>query len=72
MKKFIIGILTFIWLGFSTIFAQNILPDEAKISVKDPIIVWEAANLKITILKNWSTMTTYKGSIRITITDENW
>ena len=72
MKKFIIGILTFVWLGFSTIFAQNILPDEAKISIKDPIIVWEATNLKITILKNWSKMTSYQGSIRITITDENW
>ena len=72
MKKFIIGILTFIWLGFSTIFAQNILPDEVKISVKDPIVVWEAANLKITILKNWSKMTSYEGTILIQITDENW
>lgn len=72
MKKFIIGILTFIWLGFSTIFAQNILPDEVKISVKDPIVVWEATNLKITILKNWSKMTSYEGTILIQITDENW
>ena len=72
MKKFIVGILTCVWLWFSTIFAQDVLPDEVKISVKDPIIVWEATNLKITVLKNWSKITSYQWSLRITINDENW
>ena len=49
-----------------------IMPDNAEISVEDTIIVWEATNLKITMLKDWSTMTTYSGAILITITDENW
>ena len=49
-----------------------IMPDNAEISVEDTIIVWKATNLKITILKDWSTMTTFSGAIRITITDENW
>ncbi len=71
MKKFTLGILSFIWLWLWTIFAQGI-PDGAEISVKDPIIVWEATNLKITMMKNWSKMTTYNGTIRIEITEENW
>ena len=50
----------------------NLLPDSAEISVKDPIIEWEAVNFKVIILKNGSKMTSYNGSIRITITDENW
>lgn len=50
----------------------ELLPDSAEISVKDTIIEWEAVNLKITILKNGFKMTSYNGSIRITITDENW
>ena len=49
-----------------------IMPDNAEISVEDTIIVWEATNLKITMLKDWSTMTTYSGTILITITDEKW
>ena len=72
MRKIIIGVLTFLWLWFWAIFAQNILPDEAQIDVKSPIIQWEATNLSITMLKNWSKMSSYKGTIYITITDENW
>lgn len=72
MKKFALWILAFIWLGFWTLFAQNILPDEAKIDVKSPIIQWEATNLTITMLKNWSKMSSYAGTIYITLTDENW
>ena len=72
MKKFILSILTTLFLGFWFIFAQNILPDSADISVKDPIIMWEATNLKITILKNGSKMTSYNGTIRIIVTDEDW
>ena len=72
MKKFVLGILSFIWLGFWTIFAQTILPDSAEISVKDPIIMWEATNLKIKILKNDSTMTNYNGTVEIIVTDLNW
>ena len=72
MKKFVLGILASIWLGVWTIFAQNILPDSAEIKVKDPVIMWEATNLKITILKNDSVMTTYNGTIRITVTEEDW
>ena len=72
MKKFIVGILTCVWLWFSTIFAQNVLPDEVKISVKDPIIVWEAINLKVTVMKNWSKMTSYDWTILMQITEQNW
>lgn len=72
MRKFILGVLTFLWLGFWALFAQNILPDEAQIEVKSPIIQWEATNLTITMLKNWSKMSSYRGTVYITITDENW
>ena len=71
MKKFTLGILTFIWLWVWTIFAQS-LPDDVEISIKDPLIVWEATNLKITMMKNGSKMTTYNGTIIMDITDENW
>ena len=50
----------------------TILPDSAEISVKDPIIMWEATNLEIRILKNDSTMTTYNGTVEIFVTDLNW
>ena len=72
MRKFILGVLTFIWLGFWALFAQNILPDEAQIEVKSPIIQWEATNLTITMLKNWAKMSSYAGTIYITVSDENW
>ena len=72
MKKIILGILTFISLWFWTLFAESILPDEAKIDVKSQIIQWEAANLSITMLKNWSKMSSYVGGIYISIVDENW
>jgi len=71
MRKFTLGVLTFIWLWIGTIFAQS-LPDDVEISIKDPLIVWEAANLKITMMKNGSKMTTYDGTIIMDITDENW
>jgi len=72
MKKFVLGILAIMWLSFWNIFAQNILPDSAEIEVKSPIMEWEAANLSITMMRNWSRMTNYDGSIYITIQDENW
>ncbi len=72
MKRTIIGVLTFLWLWFWALFAQNILPDEAQIDIKSPIIQWEATNLSITMLKNWSKMSSYVGTIYITITDEAW
>ena len=50
----------------------KLLPDSAEISVKDTIIEWEAVNFKVTILKNWSIMTSYNGSILIVITEEDW
>ena len=71
MKKIALGILTFIWIWFWINFAQS-LPDSAKIEVKDPIQMWEAVNLKITMLKNNSPMTSYDGTVRINIVDENW
>ena len=71
MKKFVLGILTFIWLGFGAIFAQNV-PDDVEISVKDPINVWEATNLKVTMLKNWDKLASYDGTIFITVSDEDW
>ena len=70
MKKFALWILASIWLWIWTIFAQSI-PDSVEISVKDPLIVWEATNLKITMMKNVSKMTTYNWTIRISVTDEN-
>lgn len=72
MKKFILWMLTVIWLGFWTLFAQSILPDEAKIDIKSPIIQWEAANLTVTMMKNGSKMSSYVWTILITITEENW
>lgn len=51
---------------------NNILPDSAEISVKNTIIEWEAVNLKVTMLKNGSKMTSYNGTIRIIVTDEDW
>ena len=72
MRRFILWILTFIWLGCWTIFAQNILPDEVDIEIKPEIIQWEATNLSITVLKNWSKMSSYRGTISIMITDETW
>ena len=72
MKRFILGVISSLLLWFWALFAQNISPDGVKISVKDPVIMGEATNLKISIQKNWSTMTTYDGSILIMITEENW
>ena len=72
MKKFVLGILASVWIGFWLIFAQNISPDSAEISVKDPVIMWEATNLKVTILKNWSKMTSYNWSIWMVVTEEDW
>jgi len=73
MKKVVLGILSVIWLGFWTIFAQNIiLPDSAEISVKDPVIEWEATNLSITMMKNWSKMSNYTWTVYFTIEEENW
>ena len=72
MRKIIIGVLTFLWLWFWALFAQNILPDEAQIDVKSPVIQWEATNLSITMLKNWSKMSSYRGTIYISIADEAW
>ena len=59
------------WLGFWTIFAQNILPDEAEISVKSPIMEGEATNLSITMMRNGSQMKDYTGSIFISIIDKD-
>ena len=70
MKKLVLGILAFVWLWFWTIFAQS-TPDDVEISVKDPINVWEATNLKITIMQNWSKMVSYDGTIQIVVTDES-
>ena len=72
MKKFILGIATLLSLEFWFIFAQNISPDSIEISVKDPIIIWEATNLKITVIKNWSKMSSYDWSIRMVITEQDW
>ena len=49
-----------------------ILPDSIEIKVKDPIIIWEATNLKIKIIKDNKTLTNYNGTIIIFITEENW
>ena len=72
MKRFIFGILIALWLGLWAIFAQNILPDSAEISVKSPLIQWEATNLTITMMKNWSKMSSYNWTVLIMVTDKNW
>jgi len=72
MKKFVLGILTALWLWIWTIFAQNILPDSAEIEVKNPIIEWEATNLAVTIMKNWSKMNNYEGTVYFTIEEADW
>jgi len=72
MKRSISGILMTLLLWIWAIFAQNILPDSAEILVKSPIIQWEAANLTITMMKNWSKMSSYVWTILIMVTDKNW
>jgi len=73
MKKFVLGILAFMWLGGCVIFAQsNILPDSAEIWVKNTIMEWEATNLSVTMMKNGSKMTNYAGTIYFTIEQEDW
>lgn len=72
MKKTVLWIFISSFFGIWTIFAQNLLPDEAEIEVKNPITQWEATNLTITMKKNWDRMTSYMWSIFIMITDENW
>lgn len=61
----------FLWCVWFT-FAQNILPDSAEISVKSPIIQWEATNMTITMMKNWSKMSSYNWEILMRVTDEEW
>jgi len=69
----VLGILTFIWLGFWVMLAQNtILPDSANIEVKSEIIEWEATNLAVTMMKNWSKMNNYDWTVYFTIEEENW
>lgn len=53
-------------------FAQNVQPDKAEITVKNPVIKWEATNLEIAMTKNGSPVSSYNGSIYMTITDEDW
>ena len=73
MKKFVLGILAFMWLGGCVIFAQsNILPDSAEIWVKNTIMEGEATNLSVTMMKNGSKMTNYAGTIYFTIEQEDW
>lgn len=60
------------WLRTDNWNNYKLLPDSADISVKDTIIEWEAVNLKVTMLKNGSKMTSYNGTIRIIVTDEDW
>ena len=70
MKKFALGILTTLLLCFWAIFADNILPDGVQIDVKSPIIQWEATNLKITMMKDWTRMSSYVWTIWMEIVDE--
>lgn len=53
-------------------FESHISPDSAEIKVNDPIIIWEATNFEIKILKNNKTMTNYNGTIIILVTEEDW
>ena len=70
MKKLVFGVLIVLWSGIWFLFAQT--PDSVEINIKDPIEEWEAANLWISVMKNWSLMTTYNWTILMQITDENW
>ncbi len=71
MKKILVWILFILSIGFWIIFADALYPDSADIGVKSSIIQWEATNLSITMMKNWSQMTTYTGMIYITIQKED-
>ena len=71
MKKFLLWAIISLSCFISwVIFADNI-PDDVDIQVKDPLIAWEAANLKITMIKNGQTMSSYTWMIWIEIADEN-
>lgn len=73
MKKFLLGLSILFGVTVWFIFAQNnILPDSAEITVKSPMKQWEAANMTITMMKNWSKMSTYNWEILMRITDEEW
>ena len=51
----------------------NLIPDSAEIEVgHDTLIVWESTDLKVTIIKDDSPMKTYRWTIRIIVTDEQW
>ena len=71
MKKAVLGMLVSLWLSFWFIFA-NILPDSAEIWIKDQIIQWEAANLTITVMKDWSKMSSYTGTVFMMLTEQDW
>lgn len=72
MKKVVLWLFVSLIFSFWAIFAQEILPDEANIEIKNPIIEWEAANLNITMIKNWSKMSSYTWTIIIMIMEEWW
>lgn len=48
------------------------LSDSAEITVEKNMVVWEATNLKITMMKDWSIMTWYTWTIIMMVTDESW
>ena len=59
-------------LNYST-SKPYIIPDSAEIVVgNNSLIAWESTDLKITITKDDSPMKTYRWTIRIMVTDEQW
>jgi hypothetical protein len=72
MKKYILGIISILWISFWATLAQDIFPDSAEVTVTSPLIVWQAANLWITIYKNWAKMTNYDWTIYMEVVNEKW
>lgn len=71
MKKAVLGMLVSLGLSFWFIFA-SIIPDSAEIWIKDQIIQWEAANLTITVMKDWSKMSSYTWTVFMMLTEQDW
>ena len=74
MKKFTVWTLlaSLLSLCIWVTLAQNVFPDSAEIIVKETILEWEATNLWITMMKDGSKMSDYKGTIWLSLLDENF
>ena len=53
-------------------YSYYVLPDSVKIDVKNPINVWEATDLQITVMKNGKKMDDYTGTLYFYIESSDW